>query len=130
MKQIEAQRAMTQQSLRPTTNRLQGLDALRGIAAIAVVLTHYTFGFSIFIQAHRPGLLFNVINGHFGVNLFFIISGFVIFMTLERSANLSDFSISRFARLWPAYLASEPSDNERFDAECLDGEQAARHCRH
>jgi peptidoglycan/LPS O-acetylase OafA/YrhL len=105
MKQIEAQRAMTQQSLRPTTNRLQGLDALRGIAAIAVVLTHYTFGFSIFIQAHRPGLLFNVINGHFGVNLFFIISGFVIFMTLERSANLSDFSISRFARLWPAYLA-------------------------
>jgi peptidoglycan/LPS O-acetylase OafA/YrhL len=95
---------MTQQKMRPANNRLQGLDSLRGIAAIAVVLTHYTFGFSIFIQPHRPGLLFNVVNGHFGVDLFFIISGFVIFMTLERSASLTDFSVSRFARLWPPYL--------------------------
>jgi hypothetical protein len=40
--------------------------------------------------------------GLFGVELFFIMSGFVIFMTLERSATLFDFAVSRFARLPPA----------------------------
>jgi peptidoglycan/LPS O-acetylase OafA/YrhL len=105
MNQVELQGTPTaEQNLPSATFRLQGLDSLRGIAAIAVVLTHYTFGFATFIQPHRPGLLFNVVNGHFGVDLFFIVSGFVILMTLERSANLVDFSISRFARLWPAYL--------------------------
>jgi peptidoglycan/LPS O-acetylase OafA/YrhL len=45
------------------------------------------------------------VHGHFGVQLFFTISGFVILMTLERSRSLADFAVSRFARLYPAYLA-------------------------
>lgn len=36
-----------------------------------------------------------------GVELFFVISGFVILMTLERSCSLADFACRRFARLWP-----------------------------
>lgn len=41
--------------------------------------------------------------GSYGVELFFAISGFVIFMTLERTQSPADFVISRFARLFPAY---------------------------
>ncbi len=84
--------------------RLRGLDSLRGIAALAVVLYHYTFGYSQVVGRHTPGLDLIATDGHFGIYLFFIISGFVIFMTLERSARAADFSVSRFARLWPPYL--------------------------
>jgi peptidoglycan/LPS O-acetylase OafA/YrhL len=84
--------------------RLQGLDSLRGLAALAVVLYHYTFGYTQVVGKHMPGLDLIATDGHFGVYLFFIISGFVIFMTLERSAKAADFSVSRFARLWPPYL--------------------------
>jgi peptidoglycan/LPS O-acetylase OafA/YrhL len=75
------------------------------MAALAVVLYHYTFGYSQVVGKHMPGLDLIATDGHFGVYLFFIISGFVIFMTLERSAKAADFSVSRFARLWPPYLA-------------------------
>jgi peptidoglycan/LPS O-acetylase OafA/YrhL len=44
--------------------------------------------------------------GHFGVELFFIISGFVILMTIERKKTLREFAISRTARLMPAFLAA------------------------
>jgi peptidoglycan/LPS O-acetylase OafA/YrhL len=90
---------------RAANRRLHGLDSLRGLAAIAVVLYHYTVGYNTLVQQHRPGLLFEFVHGHFAVNLFFVISGFVIFMTLERSSSLADFAVSRFARLWPPYLA-------------------------
>ena len=41
--------------------------------------------------------------GHYGVNLFFMISGFVIFMTLHRIERPLDFIVSRFSRLFPVY---------------------------
>ena len=44
-----------------------------------------------------------MVHGHYGVNLFFIISGFVIFMTLDRTRHGMDFVVSRFSRLFPAY---------------------------
>jgi len=44
--------------------------------------------------------------GHFGVELFFIISGFVILMTIERKKSVLELATSRFARLMPAFLAS------------------------
>ena len=96
---------MPQQIGRQAAPRLQGLDALRGIAALTVVLYHFTLGYQDVLRQHRLGLLFVVSNGHFAVNLFFIISGFVIFMTLESSAGAADFAVSRFARLWPPYMA-------------------------
>lgn len=82
--------------------RLVEIDALRGIAALAVVLFHYTTGFSsLFGQNPPPTISFP--GGHYGVNLFFIISGFVIFMTLEKTLRPMDFIVSRFSRLFPAY---------------------------
>ncbi|WP_067063281.1 acyltransferase family protein [Roseateles chitosanitabidus] len=85
-----------------STPRLAQLDALRGIAALAVVLFHYTTRFDeVFGHARDP--LVAVPYGYLGVNLFFMISGFVIFMTLERTSRPLDFVVSRFSRLYPAY---------------------------
>lgn len=84
------------------TSRLVEIDSLRGLAAMAVVLFHYTAHFGVvFKTADSPTFQFPY--GYFGVNLFFIISGFVIFMTLERTTHSADFLVSRFSRLFPAY---------------------------
>jgi peptidoglycan/LPS O-acetylase OafA/YrhL/pimeloyl-ACP methyl ester carboxylesterase len=81
------------------------LDALRGIAVFSVVLFHYTTRYDS-IYGHSSELLFKFDHGHLGVNLFFIISGFVIFLTLERTKSVIDFTVARFSRLYPAYWAA------------------------
>ncbi len=87
------------------SDRLVEIDALRGVAALAVVLFHYTTRFTdLFKPGTLPAMSFP--GGHYGVNLFFIISGFVIFMTLEKTARPLDFVVSRFSRLFPAYWAA------------------------
>ena len=83
-------------------NRLVEIDALRGVAAVSVVLSHYTTRFGQLFGADPPPTI-SFPEGHYGVNLFFIISGFVIFMTLEKTARPMDFVVSRFSRLFPAY---------------------------
>ena len=89
----------------PSGQRLIEIDALRGIAALSVVLFHYTTQFKkLFSPAGWTDFEFT--HGHLGVNLFFIISGFVIFMTLERTKVTMDFVVSRFSRLYPAYWFS------------------------
>ncbi|HEY4290084.1 MAG TPA: acyltransferase [Puia sp.] len=76
--------------------RLIELDSLRGIAAISVLVFHYAglAGFS--------SLLFKV--GVTGVDLFFMISGFVILMSLENTSTVREFIISRLSRLYPSYI--------------------------
>jgi len=86
-------------------NRLVEIDALRGLAALSVVLFHYTTRFNeLYVWNRLPMISFP--DGHFGVNLFFIISGFVIFMTLDKTSRPMDFVVSRFSRLFPAYWVS------------------------
>ncbi len=81
---------------------------LRGIAAGAVVLYHYTTNYQR-VYGHTfppivPTRYFHY--GALGVMLFFLISGFVIFMTLEKTSRPRDFVRSRFSRLYPAYWAA------------------------
>jgi peptidoglycan/LPS O-acetylase OafA/YrhL len=71
------------------------LDALRGLAAILVVLFHFT------MKREQAKLGFNL--GVTGVDLFFIISGFVIFMSLNNISSTKEFIINRFTRLYPTY---------------------------
>ena len=82
-------------------NRLQALDALRGIAALGVVLFHYLPYYN-----ELYGHSFDTPNvlefGRYGVHLFFMLSGFVIFMTLERTENARWFGLARAFRLLPA----------------------------
>jgi len=84
------------------THRLLELDALRGIAALTVVLYHYFYRYDQ-LYGHS-GISVNWAEfGQFGVQLFFMISGFVIYWTLERIARPMDFVVSRVSRLFPAY---------------------------
>ena len=57
--------------------RLLELDALRGMAALGVVLCHYTS-----LCQELAVIPFSFHYGSYGPHLFFMISGFVIFMTL------------------------------------------------
>ncbi len=85
--------------------RIVELDALRGIAALAVTVFHYTthYGHEI---GHVTNPSFGFSAGNYGVQLFFLISGFVILMTLERTKTAMDFVVSRFSRLFPMYWAA------------------------
>ena len=82
--------------------RLVGLDALRGVAAVMVMLYHYTTRYDEKF-GHGSVPSFSVPWGHLGVDLFFMVSGFVIFMTLERTTRPRDFLVSRLSRLYPTY---------------------------
>jgi len=88
-----------------TSQRVGELDALRGLAAFGVMVFHYTTQYGREI-GHTPELAFGFPPGNYGVNLFFLISGYVIFMTLERTHTAADFVVSRFSRLYPAYWAA------------------------
>ncbi|MCJ8293085.1 MAG: acyltransferase [Colwellia sp.] len=85
--------------------RLHELDALRGLAAIAVVLFHYFYRYNE-IYSHENLLIDWAQWGEHGVQLFFIISGFVIYWTLNRVAQPMDFIVSRFSRLYPVFWAA------------------------
>lgn len=92
--------------------RFLELDGLRGIAALWVVVFHLTFGLKGFwlrdqAELYRAIVPFTFnIEGLVAVNLFFVVSGFVISMTIERCATAAAFLNSRFARLFPAYWAA------------------------
>ncbi len=77
-------------------NRILELDALRGIAALSVYFYHASIYYkdSIYFSFFRFGLT--------GVDLFFIISGFVILSSAQNKTRLQ-FIKSRFIRLFPTY---------------------------
>jgi peptidoglycan/LPS O-acetylase OafA/YrhL len=76
--------------------RLKELDALRGIAALFVVLFHYSGISELNIWFLKLGVT--------GVDLFFLISGYVILLTLEKTKTGRDFIISRLSRLYPSFI--------------------------
>jgi len=91
-----------------TTNsppkRLRGLDVLRGVAALAVCLFHYTDSFPRETGIALP-IAFHLGHAIHGVDMFLVISGFVIFMTIEKTRDAYDFLTARIARLYPAFIA-------------------------
>lgn len=94
---MESTRNMT------SARRIRAIDGLRGIAAAAVLLLHFLMDANgAYPEQDVPEFGF----GHYGVQLFFMISGFVILLTVERKNRVADFAFSRFARLYPAYWAT------------------------
>jgi peptidoglycan/LPS O-acetylase OafA/YrhL len=90
-------------------SRLAALDLLRFIAALSVMAFHYCIAFAS-VWGTRPATLLPAMArvaplGILGVELFFVISGFVILMSVW-GRGLRQFAVSRFVRLYPAYWLS------------------------
>jgi peptidoglycan/LPS O-acetylase OafA/YrhL len=96
-------------------SRLSGVDALRGAAALGVVLYHtvgpdYRFGPRVLNWLALP-ILPMIRFGYVGVFLFFVISGFCIHLSRARAqvedkqpVSFTAFWKRRFRRLYPPYL--------------------------
>ena len=86
--------------------RMGSLDLLRLIAALSVLCFHYLFRASIAppVLVHGyPEVAPFAMYGYLGVNLFFLISGFVIAWSAE-GRSWTEFAAARFARLYPGFL--------------------------
>ncbi|HEV3083599.1 MAG TPA: acyltransferase [Gemmataceae bacterium] len=93
--------------------RLRSVDALRGLAALAVLFTHVPHLETLPICGRR--LLFLPFDyGRQGVTLFLVISGFCIHLTVAKklaggqgvACNWASFWRRRFHRLYPPYLGA------------------------
>ncbi|MCA2219457.1 acyltransferase family protein [Jidongwangia harbinensis] len=84
----------------PAGPRLAWLDALRGLGALVVAYAHLGVHLQI-----GTGLVAGYIDlGRYGVLLFFLVSGYVIPMSLERHGSLRRFWVGRLFRIYPAWL--------------------------
>jgi peptidoglycan/LPS O-acetylase OafA/YrhL len=85
--------------------RFDNIDLLRALAILSVILFHYTakFDASFYSYQHKvPRFDY----GYLGVQLFFIVSGFCIWMTASRSRGLVEFWVKRIGRIQPAYVVA------------------------
>ncbi len=81
--------------------RLAWLDALRGIAALCVVYSH--FGTRVLPAVHKA--VYSVFDpGLYGVLVFFLVSGYIVPASLERKGSVRSFWLSRLFRLFPLFV--------------------------
>ncbi len=93
---------------------LPGLNGIRAIASIAVVISHITLSlnefnldpylFGAFIDGKPRGLLL----AGYGVSIFFVLSGFLITYLLQlekeyQTIDIKKFYVRRILRIWPLY---------------------------
>lgn len=85
-----------------SSNRVvESIQALRGIAALAVVLFHLK-GLLIVDGREVGAELFW--RGFIGVDVFFVISGFIMAYAVEPDERPAAFLLKRFLRVWPLYV--------------------------
>ena len=90
----------------PKNQRFESLQVLRGISALAVLLFHsHELGISK-LGAH-PGFWNFFVFGHSGVDVFFVLSGFIMFYIHEsdlgKPTRLKPFVLKRGIRIYPIY---------------------------
>jgi peptidoglycan/LPS O-acetylase OafA/YrhL len=84
-------------------SRLDFLDMLRGVAALSVFVSHV--GERVW-PAFKHMVYTSFDLGNFGVMLFFLCSGFIIPISLEKQGSLWRFWVRRILRLYPLYWFS------------------------
>lgn len=86
----------------PETPRLKknNFDLLRLIFAATVCFVHADelSGYA------KIGWISQVLSSEVAVKAFFVVSGFLIFMSYERSSSLATYFIKRVRRIYPAYV--------------------------
>ncbi|QCI15417.1 acyltransferase [Pseudomonas putida] len=88
------------------TNRIKGLDGLRGIAVICVIISHSVLWPYIGIESAK---IKSLMNGHIGVSIFFVLSGFLITTLLIQEkestgrVDIVAFIKRRAMRIFPLY---------------------------
>lgn len=87
---------------RSRNNRIvkNNFDLLRLIFASIVALVH-AYALSGYSDL---GWISLVLSSTFAVKAFFVLSGFLVFMSYERSSSLRSYFIKRIRRIYPAYL--------------------------
>ena len=89
------------------TERFAGLDLLRGIAALAVLLIH---SWPMPFSSWRPAFENPFPRAYLAVDLFFVLSGFVIAHAyqsrLASRAQFKQYCLARLIRLYPLYCAA------------------------
>ena len=92
-------------TLQDRGRRIEFLDGLRGLAILLVMGFHAFARYPELMPYGNEYAWFPPFQyGFLGVQLFFLISGFVIFMTLEKTVGYVDFMLRRWLRLFPAML--------------------------
>lgn len=82
-------------------SRILSIQYMRGIAAILVVFFHFRFMLNNRYEIKNLGDIFAF--GGFGVDLFFMISGFIICYSTQRESSVFNFIIKRIFRIIPVY---------------------------
>ena len=84
------------------------VHGLRGVASVMVMLAHIAGGTARHIYPHDAGYVRLIAHpwnfGTFGVEIFFVISGFVILPSAMRYG-AREFALRRFLRLYPLFFA-------------------------
>lgn len=86
--------------------RIRSLDSLRGIAALIVVFHHMRLMYPETPGWIRFSPLRILASGESAVLVFFILSGFVLFLTLNPKDGYWPFTIKRVWRIYPPFVAS------------------------
>ena len=124
--QIDLSRAtsMLTPSNDSSPSRIAFANTLRGVAALCVVIQHYSYVFwhergTVASLVNTPGLVSPLLTpsylrwvgymqpfelGQFGVGVFFLISGFVIPFSFAKGGRRS-FVVGRLTRIYPTYAA-------------------------
>ena len=93
-------------ALYPAEGRDNNFQLIRLVAASAVVLTH---SFSILTGRFDSEPLVSLLQrsiGHYAVDLFFILSGFLVTQSLFRNPDLLRYALARSFRIFPGLIAA------------------------